>query len=472
MNPSPAPAVQAGPVMTQTWKSERRTKRIILAAFAGVAALLAMSQVLAYFQWRSTEATVALIEDDALASVRLVGRMGLDIQRERILIYRHVFEHDAARMAATEAELAAAKADYVVAARAYAPLTAFEGEASRWWKLLEDVAVVEREAATALDASRAHRDLDAARLLVAAEPAFDAVSRDVAALVEINRTAAGLARRRAAALQVNVFELGSGLAAAVLVITLVVGLRLARVISRTERQLGQRTIDLEDKNRELDAFAGRVAHDLRGPLNTINLVASMLGERVPEEAATVAIMRRGVAQMTNLVSDLLGLSRAGSIAGAVARTEPVAASIEADLGSLVNDAGGELRIELAPAAVQCSEGLLRQVLWNLGENAYKYRRPEVPVAIAIAGHCAAETYEIEVSDNGLGMSDDDARRVFEPFFRGDRTRAIAGTGLGLAIVRRIVEASGGTVSVESKPGRGTAFKVRLPLAQSAGVRPG
>lgn len=458
--------------MTQTWKSERRTRRIILAAFAGVAVLLAMSQILAYLQWRSTEATVELIEDDALTSVRLVGRMGMDIQRERILIDRQVFEHDPARMVATQTEIDAASTDYAAAARAYAPLTAFEGEAPQWWKLLEDVAAVERQADAALAMSRANRAVDAGRLLVAAEPAFDAVSRDVAALVEINRAAADVARRRAAELQVNVLELSSGLAAAVLVITLVVGLRLARVISRTERQLGQRTIDLENKNRELDAFAGRVAHDLRGPLNTINLVASMIGERVPDEAATIAIMRRGIAQMTNLVSDLLGLSRAGSIAGAVAQTEPVAASIEADLGPLVNGAGGELRIELAPAAVQCSEGLLRQVLWNLGENAYKYRRPEVPVAIAIAGRCTDAAYEIEVSDNGPGMSDDDARRVFEPFFRGDRTRAIAGTGLGLAIVWRIVEASGGAVSVESQPGRGTMFKVRLPLARGSDAPPG
>jgi signal transduction histidine kinase len=449
------------------WQSERRTRMVILLAFAGIAVLLAISQVVAYLQWHATDAEVDVIEDNALASVRLVDRMGYDIQHERILIDRHIFEHDPARIAAVETEIAAARADYAVAARSYAPLATFEREATAWLTLLQDVVIVERQTAAALAASRDNRDEEAARLLVAAEPAFDAVSRDVAALVDINQAEADHAHARAAGLQVGALELHLGLAAAVLLITLFVGLRLARAVSGNERALGQQTIELERKNRELDAFAGRVAHDLKGPLNTINLAASILAERVPDETSTTSIMRRGIAQMTNLVEDLLGLSRAGTAAGAVAHTEPVAASVAADLVPLVTRAGGTLRVEVAPAEVQCGEGLLRQVLWNLAENAFKYRRTDEPPAIALVGRATDDGYVLEVSDNGLGLSPEDAAQVFEPLFRGERTRSIAGTGLGLAIVHRIVEASGGTIAVASEPGRGATFTVRLRLADAS-----
>jgi signal transduction histidine kinase len=174
--------------------------------------------------------------------------------------------------------------------------------------------------------------------------------------------------------------------------------------------------------------------------------------------------------MTGLVDDLLALSRAGNPTdGAVARTEAAAASVETDLRPRVSEAGGTLRVDVAPAAVRCSDGLLRQVLWNLGENAVKYRSPGVPPAIAVVGRVTGTGYELRVSDNGVGMSVEDARRAFEPFFRARRTQSVAGTGLGLAIVRRVVEASGGTVSVESEPDHGTAITLRFALAPADGA---
>jgi signal transduction histidine kinase len=130
----------------------------------------------------------------------------------------------------------------------------------------------------------------------------------------------------------------------------------------------------------------------------------------------------------------------------------------------VSEAGGTLRVDVQPAAIRCSDGLLRQALWNLGENAVKYRRPDVPPVIAVVGRATTTGYELRVSDNGLGMSAEDTCRAFEPFFRGKRTQDIAGTGLGLAIVRRIVEASGGTVVADSEPDHGTAITLRFALA--------
>jgi signal transduction histidine kinase len=455
----------ADQVAMQQWKDERHTRTMLRAAFGGIAALLLVSQFLGYIRWKAAQDTVATIEGDALASVRLIGRMSSDFQRERILIDRHIFEHLAPEMAAIERQIAAVKDDWSAAAREYAPLASYEGEAAAWFTLNRDVAIAEQHAAAALQLSRGNQDSEAAQQLLTAEPAFEAVSRDVQTLVDVNQAAAAAARVHAATLESDVLYVLLALAAAILLITLVVGRQLTRLISDNERRLGQQTVELQNKNRELDAFAGRVAHDLRGPLNTIHLAASMIAERARGEAATAAILQRGVTQMTGMVDDLLTLSRAGAPSeGAVARAETVAASVAADLHPLVSEAGGTLGVDVQPAAIRCSDGLLRQALWNLGENAVKYRRPDVPPVIALVGRATSAGYELRVSDNGLGMSDEDTRRAFDPFFRGKRTRDIAGTGLGLAIVRRIVEASGGAVFADSRPDHGTAITLRFLLA--------
>jgi signal transduction histidine kinase len=452
-------------VPMKPWKDERHTRTVLRVAFGGIAVLLLVSQITALLQWRTAQGTVAAIEGNVAKSIRLIGRMGFDIQQERILLDRHIFEHEAAHLAELQAQIDAIRTDYTAAAREYAPLVMFDNEASTWLALTGDVATAEQQTTTALDLSRTNRDVEAMEVLIAAEPVFDAVSRGVKTLIEINQAAADRSRSRAAT---HILEVNLGLAAAVLLITLVVGRRLTRVISQKERQLGQQTIELQNSNRELDAFAGRVAHDLRGPLHTIGLASSLLAERIPDATATTAILQRGIAQVTGLVTDLFELSRAGApMTGDPARAESVAALVAADLDRLVRDAGGALEVDVAPASVACSEGLLRQALWNLGENALKYRRPDVPPVIALVGRTTRTGYELRVSDNGLGMSSDDVRHAFEPFFRSKRTQAIPGTGLGLAIVRRVVEASGGTVSIDSQLDRGTTFVLRLPFAPPA-----
>jgi signal transduction histidine kinase len=120
-----------------------------------------------------------------------------------------------------------------------------------------------------------------------------------------------------------------------------------------------------------------------------------------------------------------------------------------------------LQVDVQSAKVRCAEGFLRQVLFNLAENAIKYRNPEEPARVEIRGHGLADGYELSVQDNGLGMTPEEASRAFEPFYRSPRAAAAGGTGLGLSIVKRVVEASGGSVHVESKVGKGTTVVARL-----------
>jgi signal transduction histidine kinase len=441
-----------------------RTSKVLLTlAFASVGLTLVIAQIVGYVQWREVQATVDVIERNALDSVRLVQRMGLDVQRQRILIDRHIFEHEAGRMDEVEAQIAAVRADYLTAASAYGPLATFNGESEAWRQLARDIASLEPRMSSALERSRRNADAEAHVELAAAEPTYDAVERDVNDLVAINAATADRGLAAVEALQLRVLRLRMAMGGVALAFVALLGLWVTRTIGRRERLIERHAIALENRNRELDAFAGRVAHDLRGPLNTIKLSGSLLAEGAPEEMRTALILQRGVSQMEQLIEDLLTLSRLdGQAVGQVARTDAVAEVIGDDLGRVVREVGGTLRIDISPARVRCSEGLLRQVLWNLGENAVKYRRSDAALELEIVGRASESDYELRISDNALGMPPEEARAAFEPFFRGAHTRTIPGTGLGLAIVRRIIEANGGSVALESVAGRGTTIGIHLP----------
>jgi signal transduction histidine kinase len=440
-------------------KHRRRTRRLVVGAVGIIVLLWGVVQVVGFLQWREVQASADRLERASSTDIALAERIGLDVERERILIDRHIFENDAEPMKDVEARLALVKADLAAAVAAYGhdAITA-------------DLASVNGRAERALEVSRANRDADAHALMTSLEPVFDRVDRAIRELVDLDQARADDVRARTRASLDHFLAYRVAVTGVLIAITIGIGIWLTRAISRTERELQDQAAQLQDqaaqleaRNRELDAFAGLVAHDLRGPLNTVSLAGAALAERLPNPGRAATIFENAVAQMATLVDDLLRLARVVKLApDTSARTEPVATAIERDLGPRVTDVGGTLRVDLEPGDVHCSEALLRQVLWNLGENALKYRRPDVPPRIELVGRATRDGYDLRVSDNGPGMTPDDAKHAFEPFYRAERTRALPGTGLGLAIVRRVVDASGGVVSIESEPGSGTTFLIHLP----------
>src|SRR5262245_14871530 len=98
-----------------------------------------------------------------------------------------------------------------------------------------------------------------------------------------------------------------------------------------------------------------------------------------------------------------------------------------------------MRVEVVPAKIRGSEGLLGQALWNLVENAVKYRRPDLAVRVEVTGWVQREFYELRVKDNGIGMTPDETTRAFDPLYRARRLGQVSGTGLGLSIVKRVIE---------------------------------
>jgi two-component system, OmpR family, sensor kinase len=444
----------------------RRSSVYVIAAFGLVAALLALTNGVTLYEVRQAQRRSRGIMQNATASIRLVGRMDHDLARQRQLVEAHIFQKEAVAMAQVEARLRAVHADFEDAARQYASHVDFRGEASAWRQLEEDLAVIESPVADVLALSRQDRDEEARAGMMALETRFGIIDGDMAILVRINQDAADAAAARVAALQRTTTVLLLVLAALGVALILIVGTLTSRFVRQAEEEARHHAAALEARNRELDEFAGRVAHDLRGPLSAISMAGTILARPEADVAGTVAVLKRGVQRMETLIRDLLALSRVQADAHD-GHGDPalVASQVSEELAPRLRAEQATLRIEVEPALVRCAEGLLRQVLVNLADNAIKYRREEAPPEIEILGRAVGNRYELRVTDNGIGMSSDESRHAFEPFYRAPGAREAPGTGLGLSIVKRVVEASAGTVSVDSRPGHGTTFVIQLALSK-------
>jgi signal transduction histidine kinase len=318
------------------------------------------------------------------------------------------------------------------------------------------------------DLLRVNRNAEAQVQMLRLVPAFERVNEALGHLLEVSHKDTVASAARSSAMQTRAMRWLSGLSAVGIVFVATILAIALRDVRWREEEAWRMTLRLEQQNRELDAFAARVAHDLRGPLSTIHLATDRLTERLAEERGTREILRRSVGRMETLIRDLLALSRIDRpSADAACDAAIAAASVGRDLSSAVAEAGGSLELAVDAGRVRCTEGLLRDVLWNLVENALKYRGP-APPAIRIEGRRARDAYQIRVTDNGIGMSAHEARHAFDPFFRGARASSEAsGTGLGLSIVKRIVEVHAGKIWIDSKVDQGTAVIVELPLARPA-----
>ncbi len=219
-------------------------------------------------------------------------------------------------------------------------------------------------------------------------------------------------------------------------------------------------------------FVANVSHELRTPLSAVlGALETISDDRSDEETVRrfLDIAQRNAARLQAIVSDLLELSSIESQSSRMA-VEPLGIgaplrSAAAALAGAAESKGVELLVEPVPAdlpAVAGNHERLERVFTNLIENAIKYtpRGGHVRARARRAGR----TLEIEVSDDGVGIPAVHLPRIFERFYRVDRSRSreMGGTGLGLAIVKHIVRAHGGSVEVESQEGHGTLFRVSLP----------
>ena len=219
-------------------------------------------------------------------------------------------------------------------------------------------------------------------------------------------------------------------------------------------------------------FVANVSHELRTPLTAIRGSVEALLDSPPtadESAKFLTIISRHAFRMEGLVRDLLRLARldAGqeTITRAECRLESLINGVERDMEATLDGRRQTVEIRLAEDATTApgDPTKLHDVLRNLMENASNYS-PEGGT-IEVASSRSGETIAITVADRGPGIPDDDLARVFERFYRVDRSRARdpGGTGLGLSIVKHLVELHGGTVTAANRDGGGAIFTVSLPV---------
>jgi signal transduction histidine kinase/DNA-binding NarL/FixJ family response regulator len=224
-------------------------------------------------------------------------------------------------------------------------------------------------------------------------------------------------------------------------------------------------------------FVATASHELRSPLTSIKGFVELLGqtELPAREREFVDIISASTNRLVDLVNDLLDVARVEAGEVEIHRRPSDLAEAVHEVAQLMaprlNAKRQELTLELPPdlprALVDPSR--VRQIVTNLLTNAHLYTEEGGRLSIALRAR--ARELVLEVSDTGRGMSEEDAGRMFERFYRGAQGAGAPGTGLGLAIVKSLVDLHGGRITVRSQPGTGTTFTVSLPRASEPGDLP-
>ena len=220
-------------------------------------------------------------------------------------------------------------------------------------------------------------------------------------------------------------------------------------------------------------FVADASHELRTPLTSVRGLTEFGLQQgsaaSPDELLRLmSLIHHEASRMGRLVEDLLMLARLDT-GRPLDRRHVDLASIAAQAVQAARIVNLDRPITLLagdPVIVYADEERLRQVIDNLIANAVQHTPPRSPVTVSATS--TSGTGEIIVADNGPGMTAEQAAHVFERFYRTDdaRTRARGGTGLGLSIAASLAAAHGGDITVDTRPGQGAAFHVRLPLAAS------
>jgi signal transduction histidine kinase len=244
-------------------------------------------------------------------------------------------------------------------------------------------------------------------------------------------------------------------------------------LGKKERQLREKIEELEELNQLKNEFVGIAAHDLRSPLAVVEMYSSFLLEDpnnrlTPKEHEFLRVIKHQSRFMLNLINDLLDVSL---IESGHLDLKPKAADWTAFVRRNVELSGTlaarrEIRVELdgapGPCVIPFDPSRMEQVLNNLVGNAVKFSQPGTRVGVTVARE--AGSVRTSVADQGPGIPPEELASIFKAFHRGsaELPRGERSTGLGLAIARRIVEAHGGTIGVESEVGKGSTFSFTLP----------
>jgi len=247
---------------------------------------------------------------------------------------------------------------------------------------------------------------------------------------------------------------------------------IRRLNETLEQRVAARTAQLREAIEQLDTFSYSVSHDLRAPLRAMKGFSEMLLEDFsdrPLDSIGRCYLHRiaeAAVRMDLLIRDLLHYSH---LSRSQIRRDPV------DLRTIVDSVLTSLEREIETMSAEVSvehplppllgdDVLLTKVLTNLLSNALKFAPPGIRPVVRIRAQRLGESVRVWVIDNGIGIAPEYQERIFKVFERLDGAPDDRGTGIGLALVRKAADLMGGTVGVESEPGRGSRFWIELPAA--------
>jgi signal transduction histidine kinase len=342
----------------------------------------------------------------------------------------------------------------------YRNLPYFEGERALYGEVGDAKAAFDKSADDALDAVAAG-DREAARAALGLAGTTSnrldlALERVIAFNAEQGERVAerAVSAWQGAAMRNVLVDVVVGLLAMVATVISAIVWRRALVVAR-------------QRSSELDSFAGRVAHDVLSPLQSVGLGLGLLRLRLGDDSGSLAVAdrsARSLDRVRSLVTSLLAFARAGG--SPTEGTADVSETIRGVLDGLEADAAAaqvELVLERSvDRRVACAPGVLTSVVQNLVGNAIKYMDEARVRRTNVRVRDDGAFVRVEVQDTGPGIPEAIRDEIFEPFVRG--TDAVEGAGLGLATVKRLIDAHGGRVGCESAPGQGSVFWFELPRA--------
>ena len=269
------------------------------------------------------------------------------------------------------------------------------------------------------------------------------------------------------------------------------GLTLEEALSRIEaleaknRALEAALASSEEVNQAKSRFLSNMSHDIRTPMNAIMGMTAIALSHIDEKPRVrdcLDKVRTASVHMMSLVNNVLDISRIDSGRLVLGDEEFSLADLVHDIAVIVRpqaqQKSQELKLEIGPVTAERLTGdplRLRQILVNIINNAVKYTPAGGAIRVRFAQDPPAEgcaRLHFLCEDNGIGMSEAFLERIFLPFERAeDQVAQIEGTGLGMSIVKSLVDRMGGTISVESREGEGSRFRVELPVSVSRQERP-
>jgi PAS domain S-box-containing protein len=240
--------------------------------------------------------------------------------------------------------------------------------------------------------------------------------------------------------------------------------------SELEKRVRERTLQLEEANSELQAFAYSVSHDLRAPLRAIDgfskFVAEDYGDKLDSGGQRLlGLIRSNTQKMDKLITDILSLSRVTRSEHKKSKIDMTKMAISMISEAASPDVQEKIKFIIDPLPLTYADpAFIKQVWINLISNAIKFSSLKIKPEIKIGGYKEDGYYVYFISDNGVGFNPEYAHKLFGVFQRLHKADEFEGTGVGLAIVQRIIHRHGGKVWAESIEGRGATFYFSLPVS--------